>query len=93
MRVTLGVRATTAQVPALVAPIAAPPAEPSDELVDQTMRTEPASQRDREKSRILQALAECAGNQTAAARLLGVSRRTLINKLELHGITRPRKGR
>ena len=46
-----------------------------------------------EKVRILQALAECAGNQTAAARVLGVSRRTLINKLELYGITRPRKGR
>ena len=46
-----------------------------------------------EKIRILEALAECAGNQTAAARMLGVSRRTLINKLELYGITRPRKGR
>jgi DNA-binding NtrC family response regulator len=53
----------------------------------------PTPEEPAEKARILQALAECAGNQTAAARLLGVSRRTLINKLELYGITRPRKGR
>jgi two-component system, NtrC family, response regulator AtoC len=46
-----------------------------------------------EKDRILRALNECAGNQTAAAARLGIARRTLINKLELYGISRPRKGR
>jgi DNA-binding NtrC family response regulator len=50
-----------------------------------------ASEREREKQRILEALATCAGNQTAAAAHLGIARRTLINKLELHGISRPRK--
>jgi DNA-binding NtrC family response regulator/pSer/pThr/pTyr-binding forkhead associated (FHA) protein len=46
-----------------------------------------------EKDRILRVLAECAGNQSAAARLLGMGRRTLINRLDEYGITRPRKGR
>jgi two-component system, NtrC family, response regulator AtoC len=46
-----------------------------------------------ERARIIQALAECSGNQTAAARMLGIARRTLINKLELYGISGPRKRR
>ena len=37
------------------------------------------------------ALAATGGNQTKAARLLGLSRRTLTNKLNLHGLPRPRK--
>ena len=44
-----------------------------------------------ERNRILGALEKCAGNQTLAARLLGISRRTLLNHLDAHGIPRPRK--
>jgi len=44
-----------------------------------------------ERARIEDALAECGGNQTRAAELLGISRRTLVNWIEKHGITRPRK--
>jgi len=44
-----------------------------------------------EPERIRHALRECAGNQTAAARRLGVSRRTLINRLDEYGLPRPRK--
>ena len=44
-----------------------------------------------ERQRILDALETCAGNQTYAANLLGVSRRTLINKLDKFALPRPRK--
>jgi transcriptional regulator with PAS, ATPase and Fis domain len=48
--------------------------------------------RSQERERILQALQESAGNQTLAARKLGVSRVTLMARLDAFGIARPRKG-
>jgi DNA-binding NtrC family response regulator len=36
-------------------------------------------------------LAQCGGNQSEAARRLGVSRRTLVKRIEAHGLVRPRK--
>ncbi|HTE51988.1 MAG TPA: sigma 54-interacting transcriptional regulator [Kofleriaceae bacterium] len=45
-----------------------------------------------ERDKILQVLAECGGNQTQAARRLGISRTTLSKRLEEQGIPRPRKG-
>jgi two-component system response regulator AtoC len=59
----------------------APPRATSD-------TTEPE---DDERARILAALEECAGNQTRAAKLLGISRRTLVTRLSDYGIARPRK--
>jgi two-component system response regulator AtoC len=44
-----------------------------------------------EKGRIVRALEACGGNQTRAAKLLGVSRRTLINRLEQFELPRPKK--
>jgi two-component system, NtrC family, response regulator AtoC len=44
-----------------------------------------------EKQQILAALERTSGNQKEAAKLLGISRRTLINKIEAYGIARPRK--
>jgi DNA-binding NtrC family response regulator len=46
-----------------------------------------------ERSRIIAALDRCEGNQTHAARVLGVSRRTLISRIETYGLPRPRKRR
>jgi len=46
-----------------------------------------------ERDRIEAALGKTSGNQVMAARLLGISRRTLINRLDALGISRPRKGR
>jgi two-component system, NtrC family, response regulator AtoC len=43
-----------------------------------------------EKARILDALAQCHGNQTRAAAQLGITRRMLISRLERYGIPRPR---
>ncbi len=47
----------------------------------------------REERRIREALERAGGNQTDAAKLLGMSRRTLINRLERYSIARPRKRR
>jgi two-component system response regulator AtoC len=44
-----------------------------------------------ERQKVLEALNQCDGNQTKAARLLGVSRRTLVNWLNAHDLPRPRK--
>jgi len=44
-----------------------------------------------ERQQILEALEACGGNQTNAARLLGIARRTLINKLDKLALPRPRK--
>jgi DNA-binding NtrC family response regulator len=40
---------------------------------------------------VISALAQCAGNQTQAARVLGMSRRTLVKRLEEFALPRPRK--
>jgi two-component system, NtrC family, response regulator AtoC len=47
--------------------------------------------RDLERQRILEALEKCAGNQSRAAQLLGMPRRTLVKRLDAYGIARPRK--
>jgi len=44
-----------------------------------------------ERGAILDALEQCAGNQTRAAGLLGMSRRTLVSRLNEFDIPRPRK--
>jgi two-component system response regulator AtoC len=46
-----------------------------------------------EKRRIVDALAACDGNQTRAAEMLGMPRRTLVTRIEQYGLPRPRKDR
>ena len=65
---------------------AAPPAMPS-------RATDANAPAPSEKHRIIEALAECGGNQTRAARMLGISRRTLSNKLNQYDLPRPLKGK
>jgi DNA-binding NtrC family response regulator len=45
-----------------------------------------------DRARVLAALAACGGNQSRAARQLGVSRKTLVARLDAYGVARPRKG-
>ena len=59
-----------------------PPAEP---------RSLPNAVADLERQRILDALEQCGGNQTRAARALGISRNTLLARLDEYGLPRPRK--
>jgi DNA-binding NtrC family response regulator len=44
-----------------------------------------------ERERILRALEACGGNQTRAAKMLGIGRRTLTAKLTKYNMPRPRK--
>ena len=46
-----------------------------------------------ERRQIIDALARANGHQADAAKLLGISRRTLINRLDRHKLPRPRKRR
>ena len=67
------------------------PAVPFDRSpLAETHSTLPAVEPD-EKRRVLDALARTAGNQTAAARLLGLGRTAFVSRLNLYGIARPRK--
>ena len=45
-----------------------------------------------ERSRIHEAMEKCGGNQSRAAKMLGISRTTLIKRLESYQYVRPRKG-
>jgi transcriptional regulator with GAF, ATPase, and Fis domain len=68
-------------------PVDLPPM-PSESGAPQDLRKQHESW---ERTQIINALEKTSGNQKEAAKLLGVSRRTLINKIETHGIARPRK--
>jgi len=50
-----------------------------------------AASSDPERDRILGVLADCGGNQSRAAKELGISRTTLVSRLDSYGIPRPRK--
>ncbi len=45
-----------------------------------------------EREIIIQTLADTEGNRTQTARILGISRKTLQNKLKEYGITEEKRG-
>jgi two-component system response regulator AtoC len=61
----------------------------SSKLMNDLLLCSYADQRE-DRARVIAALEDCAGNQTRAAKLLGVGRSTLVNKLGLYRIPRPR---
>jgi DNA-binding NtrC family response regulator len=44
-----------------------------------------------ERERILRVLNECAGNQSRAAKVLGISRSTFVQRLNAYQVPRPRR--
>jgi len=66
-----------------------PPSTPSTSSLRDEVKSEVESI---ERARIEDALRRAAGNQTQAAKLLGISRRTLIDRIERFGLPRPRRG-
>ncbi|GMU02861.1 acetoacetate metabolism transcriptional regulator AtoC [Corallococcus caeni] len=67
--------------PGIAPPPVAAPLPPSDSVTLESRR------KDVEKEALVDALKRAGDNRTLAARLLGVSRRTLYNKLEEHGLS------
>jgi DNA-binding NtrC family response regulator len=78
----------------LLAPVrAAAPSRPA--AVEEPTAAGPVALQDElgaiERQRIVDALEACAGNQTQAAAMLGMPRRTFVARLDAYGIPRPRK--
>ncbi|HZO12871.1 MAG TPA: sigma 54-interacting transcriptional regulator [Polyangiaceae bacterium] len=69
-------------------------AHPLSRPVEATVPPPPQLKRELEaieRQRIVDALERCGGHQGRAAEILGISRRTLISRLDAHGLPRPRK--
>lgn len=70
----------------LPANIGQPPREKGQQTGPDIQAEENGSLDDLEKSAVSKALARAGGNKSEAARLLGITRRTLYNKLEKYGL-------
>jgi DNA-binding NtrC family response regulator len=81
-------KAVESQPPAAPPPAPRPPSPPA---AGGARRPLPSEVEALEKAQILDALERCAGNQSRAARMLGISRGKLIARLDAFDITRPRK--
>jgi two-component system, NtrC family, response regulator AtoC len=89
MRATLApIRASAPAIEPAMPVVPAPPDEPNERPLRAIVREQVASV---ERQRICDALARAAGNQSVAARLLGMPRRTLVKRLATYNIPRPRR--
>lgn len=70
-----------------------PPPAPAAETSTTGPSQPPLDPEEFERQRVTEALAACGGNQTRAAKMLGIARRTLTSRLDKLGLPRPRKGR
>jgi two-component system response regulator AtoC len=68
-----------------------PPAPDADLFLADGPEADLTDAERRERRAIVEALEACGGNQTAAAKKIGVSRRTLVSRLDKYAIPRPRK--
>jgi transcriptional regulator of acetoin/glycerol metabolism len=59
-------------------------------LPDDVLPPPGGSAEDAERGRVIEALAACGGNQSRAARMLGVARNTLIRLIRKYNLKRPR---
>jgi DNA-binding NtrC family response regulator len=69
---------------------AAPAAQPPTPSVAPS-RTLAEEYQELERRRIVEALDACGGNQSRAATVLGISRKTLVTRIAEFGLPRPRK--
>ena len=77
------------------------PSPPSAQHFDEPTLSHPvqdspdlrSTMEDVEKQKIIDVLDACMGNQSEAAKKLGMSRSSLVRRLDQYGIIRPRKGR
>ncbi|HEY3499339.1 MAG TPA: sigma-54 dependent transcriptional regulator [Polyangiaceae bacterium] len=68
-----------------------PPSAPPDPAYEDPLSRVQRELANAERKRVQEALDACAGNQTRAAELLGISRRTLVSRLTEYNLPRPRK--
>jgi transcriptional regulator with GAF, ATPase, and Fis domain len=70
---------------------AAPASIPSASVPSASGQSLSQAMSDLERRTILEALEACGGNQTRAAKLLGMRRGTLLARLDAYGVKRPRR--
>ena len=73
------------------APAAAPPEHAEPPSTEASVEQLTLALDEVERRRVVRALEACDGNQTRAAELLGISRTTLVARIEQYGLPRPRK--
>jgi DNA-binding NtrC family response regulator len=73
------------------APSASPAEVRAEVPAPAPQRTLSAEYQELERRRIIEALEACGGNQSRAATVLGISRKTLVTRIGEFGLPRPRK--